>query len=681
MKASYSWIREFVDIKMSPQKLGDALSMAGLSVASLEEIDGDFVYDIEVTSNRPDWLSIRGIAREVAAIAGAKLKKEAVRKTHRPKNRAKDRFSIRIDDKKGCSLYCGNLIVGVKVGPSPEWLKKRLLVLGLRPVNSVVDITNYCLMEYGQPLHAFDLDRIPQASLIVRRARSGEKIVLIDGFEKALSPQVLVIADSDRPIAAAGLMGGQATEVNAQTKNVLLESACFDPVTVRHGARVLGVASDSSYRFERGVDLVGVKEAMARATEMICELCNGTLVVSKQAGAGKAGNKRKITVSLKEVRDVLSIDISTLQAKGILEKLGFGTRLKAKDILEVIVPSFRKDVKIPEDLTEEIARIYGYDRIPLTAPSIKPFSFAASQTQLCELRLKGLLAGMGLKEIITYSLGSDEDYRKTSLEVAADAYALENPLSQDYRILRTTVLPGLLAGVAFNINHNNKNGEVFEISRVYTKNNEEIRLGIALFGSRRAAWLKESCVYTLFDLKGILEALLDEFQVSAYVLKDASDWKFALVGTACHVLVNDQIIARFGQVSEEVKRNWGIKAKEDIFVAEVLVDILAASALSKKTFHGIATTPSIVRDISMLVPDSVSFSRIEELIGEKARGYVQRLALAERYQGIEVPKAHSGLTLSIEYSAGQRTLTDEEINPVHQRVLDSLSEELGLKLR
>ena len=694
MKASYSWLKEFVDLKSDPQKLAQQLTMAGLSVASLARVDNDWIYDIEVTSNRPDLLSMRGIAREVAAMTHGKLKKIVHRPSsivhgkrknknnHRPSTMDHGpKFSITIEDKEGCLLYCGQLIKEVKVGPSPDWLKKRLEAVGLRCVNNVVDITNYCLMECGQPLHAFDFDKIQDASIVVRRAKDEERLILIDGSEKKLKPIVLVIADSKKPLAVAGIMGGRDSAVCERTVNILLESACFDPLIIRRGTRLLGVASDSSYRFERGVDIAGVREALDCATRLIVDLCGGIPVSLKASGKSTLPAQRRISFSPSKVQEVLCVKISPEAIQAILGPLGFKLQKKSKDVFIASTPSFRRDVKISEDLTEEIARIYGYDRIPLTTPSIKPFVLEVPRTQILEPQIKNILVASGLKEVITYSLISDEDYKKSAGALPGGSLVLDNPLSQDYGILRSTLVPSLLKTIAYNVNHNNKNLEIFEVSHIFVDKKEQISLGIALCGAKRSSWLKETKAYTLFDLKGILETLLTELQIENYEFKEVAAADLPMATEAAAVKVQGEIVASLCQIADAVKEAWEIKGKEDIFVAEVSLEALVRLAPLKKAWKPISSTPSIFRDVSVLADRSVSYAKINALIRQQAKDYFQSLSFVERYQGKEIPPSLTGLTFSIEYALGGKTLTDEEVNTVHQKVLERLINELGLKLR
>ncbi|MBI5873999.1 MAG: phenylalanine--tRNA ligase subunit beta [Candidatus Omnitrophica bacterium] len=716
MKITYSWIKELLDIKVSPQALADKLSMAGLSVELLEKSGDDWVYHIEVTSNRPDWLSVNGIVREIAAITGAELRNSAYGKGQRAKGKkilcskphALCKLSISIEDSKDCAFYYGNVIAGVKVGPSPQWLAKRLEALGLRSVNNVVDITNYCLMETGQPLHAFDLDKIVsqlagepvnQLKIIVRRAKKDEKIMTIDGVERILNENILVIAgvydktgqpanrQTGKPIAVAGIMGGAGTEVSGKTTNILLESAYFDPVVVRRGSRILGVASDSSYRFERGVDVSTVRRAIDRATEMTKEIAGGAFVCAEQAGKAPAQAPRKIHFCLSEALDTLGMEMTASQAKNIFEKLGFSVGYRGgKDSFLVSVPTTRRDIKIQEDLSEELVRVWGYDKIPLTAPAIKPFALDVPPVGTLEARAKGLLVNMGLKEVITYSLTGDEDYKKTAMELGANLLELENPLTRDLRILRPTLIPSLLNCVSFNVNHNNKDLEFFEIARVFgaegtSKGPETLSLGIVLCGEKRSTWQKESKRYTLFDIRGMIEALLEEAKVKNYEIKKTESMPFAQKNTGCEIIAGKDTLAVFCMVNNDVKRAWGIKGKEDVYVAEVSLELLAHRADLKKSFSRIVSIPSIIRDVSVLAGQDAPYSRIKALIESKADGLIRSVSLADIYQGQEVPAGQLGLTITIEYGCASKTLTDEEVNSVHQKVLGSLTGELSLKIR
>lgn len=693
MKITYSWIKEFVDVRATPKALADKLSMAGLSVASLESLGGDWLYDIEVTSNRPDWLSVRGIAREVAAITGSKFKpaffagreKESEPFGKAALNRPKDLFNIVVEDKHACPLYCAGLIKNIKVGVSPDWLKRRLESVGLKPINNVVDITNFLMLEYGQPLHAFDYRKIKDAKIIARKARQGEGLVLLDGSKKNLDSGVLVIADSQNPMAAAGIMGGEGTQVGFQTVDVLVESAYFDPCVVRRGTRRLGVISDSSYRFERGVDIEGVHIVLAKALRLMRDMGGGDITLIKSAGALPLKGIKKIrppiNFSLQEAIDLLGVDISRAQVKQILDKLGFRVKAKSKDVFEVSAPSFRRDIAIREDIAEEIARIYGYEKIPVTCARIQPCAVAGSKPRAVESVLKQALVNMSFKEVVTYSLQGEQDFKKTALDIPADALKLKNPLSWDYCMLRTMVLPGLLGCAAHNINHGNKNFEIFESGRVFKADEENMNIGILACGARRASWRSEYSAYSMFDMKGVLETLLEELVAGKACVKGDDAVRAFESGEGFVLSVHDQAIGVFGRVSQGVKKAWDIKAKEDIFVAEIYVDALCPLTQLKKTFKTYILHPAIIRDLSLIVPRAVSYEKISALIFAQGGDFVKDVSLVERYQGKEITPCTVGLTVTVEYRSSENTLTDARINLVHEQVVKSLRDELSVSLR
>lgn len=693
MKITYSWIKELVDIRATPQMLAEKLSMAGLSVAAFSPIGDDWLYDIEVTSNRPDWLSARGIAREVAAITDAKFKPaffaETKKKSRLLQKKAPHKqgalFDLSLEDKSGCLLYCAGLVSNVVVGDSPDWLKKKLQSVGLRPVNNVVDTTNYLMLEYGQPLHAFNFDKIQNGKVFIRRAQPTEELVLLDGSCKKLSEDILVIADTQRPLAAAGIMGGQDSEIHHDTVNILLESAYFDPGLVRRGVRFLGAASDSSYRFERGVDIQQVEAALIRACGMLRDMCQGRIDAIRTTGRFSGKNVKKaskrISFSLKKATDVLGVNITRPQARRILEKLGFAVTLRGKDMFDILAPSFRRDVAISEDIMEEIARVYGYDKIPTTQVSIKPCCALVPKERVMKIRLEKLLVHAGFKEVMTYSLTGRQDYQKTFFEIPPDILTLQNPLSQDNSMLRTTLLPGLLACLAFNINHGNKNLEIFEVARIFRDGREIMTLGFGISGARRASWRGEMSPYSLFDIKGVLEMIADEFEIAGFIVEENRDYKVFEPGMGFWLKAEDKLIACFGQVSEDVKKALDIQTREDLFVAEVSVEALAAVATFKKVFKAYALTPAIVRDLSLIVPRRVTFKKISDLIFSIAGEHVYDVEMVECYQGKEIPQSSTGITISIEYRCLDKTLTEAQINPVHARVIESLRTEFSVGSR
>ncbi len=682
MRITYSWIKEFLEITMSPDKLAASLTMAGLSVASLERVGDEWVYDIEVTSNRPDWLSVRGIVHEVAAVTGARFKKTVPRPTSHVrtgKSRSADGFSLRIDDTKGCGLYWGGLLRNVKVGPSPAWLKNRLEALGVRSVNNVVDITNHEMLEFGQPLHAFDFDKLDGGAIVVRRARANEPIVLIDGTEKKLTGDILVIADQKKPVAAAGIMGGRDTEVSDKTANILLESAYFDPVTVRRGARCLGLGSEASYRFERGVDVATVRTAFEKAITRIVEVTGASFVGARAVGSAKPPAPRRIIFDLAQASDVLGMEMKAVEATNCLKRLGFSVKKKGK-LFEAIAPAFRRDIRAKEDIFEELARIKGYEEIPLTSPSIKPFVYHAPVVLSLEASARRAMTGMGFKESLTYSLTNEAEYKKLGLSVPDDALLLENPLSQEYHILRTTLAPGLLGCVALNISRGNRDLEIFEVARTYRLGKETVTLGAALAGRRRNSWEMASSCYTFFDAKGMIEALLASLGIVDFSFV-ASQRPFADKIACVDIFIGSATAGYIALLSQAAKREEGIKTKDDIFLAELDLEEAAAARIPRRAYKPLASVPSIHRDISLIAGPGSPFARLEALVKKVAGDVVRSVALAGLYEGKEIPQGHVGLTMGVDYGVANKTLTDAEVNSLHQRVLEALVQECGVVLR
>jgi len=676
VKVTYNWLKDFLNIKISPEVLAKELTMAGLEVVSLEEAQGDFIFEIEITSNRPDWLSVLGVAREVAAITKAKLK---IADIQEPKIATQDILPARISilDQQGCSFYSLRVIRDVKVGPSPSWLKKRLELLGCRSVNNVVDITNYCLFALGHPLHAFDLDKLNLATLIVRRAKALEKITTIDNQQKLLSPEILVIADRDRPVAIAGVMGGKDTEVTFGTRNIALESAVFNPVLVRRGRQKLGLQSESAYRFERGVDLENAKNASLMAQKLICELAHGKPSGKKSLGASKPLSA-SVKLDVTYVNRVLGTKITTLQIKQILSRLGFIYKIQTKHILLVKSPTFRQDIKSSIDLVEEIARIYGYGEIPQTLPAVKP-SRKVLDKQDVVFEIKNILSSLGLNEAITYSLVDRQLLARFEISNPSGLIEILNPLSKEQEILRPTLLPSLVRCLAYNLNQQQEYVNIFEVANIFLSNrqvtHEELSLGIALCGAKSSlvqqGLIKEEV--TLLHLKGILERLFNKLGIPGY------DFKNKGVGQIS-VVVGQQEVGTMLDLSNHVLAAFDIKNKQ-VILAQISLDKVFAFIDVQKKFLEISRYPAITRDISFIVQEDVSVKDLIRAIEEQGLPLLYLAKVVDYYQGKQIPAGFRGLTISCVYRAADRTLTEEELAPKHNFICALLEEKFGIKPR
>jgi len=677
MKVTYNWLKDFVEIKIPAEALANKLTMAGLEVVSLEERNGDFIFEIEITSNRPDWLSVIGVAREVAAITSSKVKTQSskVKVKGQKLKKASENLKIETEDKKDCPLYTAKIVRGVKVGPSPNWLKDRLELIGCRSVNNIVDITNYVLFETGEPLHAFDLDKLAIGEIIIRRAKKDEKITTIDAQQRALNEDILVIADREKSVAVAGVMGGKDTEVSYNTKNILLEAAIFNPIIIRRERQKLGLQTDSSYRFERGIDAETVLAASKRAAQLIQELAGGELILEKASSIVKP-KKKSIILKIDSVSKILGIKIPQVKIKKILIDLGFQVKLKTKNSLNVFVPSHRQDVNLEIDLIEEIARIFGYESIPTTLPQIKP------QISLCTRkddvsRIKKILFGLGLNEVITYSLVD-----RASLEgfSQAEPVAIQNPLSNDQEVLRTTLAASLGKCVAYNLNQKQDYISIFEIAKIFQAKDksaptEELFLGIALCGEKMML-LDKGLVREemgLLHLKGMLDVVFSRLGIKDYNFKVEASGEIS-------VLVHGEWSGRLTQLSKNILGRLEIKNR-NVVVAEIDLEKIFSQTDLKKQFKPLAVFPGISRDISLVLKEEVSAQEILDLVKEKGLPLLKEAAVVDFYKGKQIPQGFKGLTVSCLYRLDERTLTEEEITPVHSSITSLLVEKLGAQIR
>ncbi len=671
MKLTYNWLKDFVDIRISPEKLAQKLTMAGLEITSLEKSRDDYVLELEITSNRPDWLSIIGIAREVAALTNKKIKVKNLTSTIKgAKRRASDssRLVIKVEDKKDCPLYTARIIKGVKVAPSPKCLRQRIESLGMRSVNNIVDITNYVMMETGQPLHAFDLSKLAKDTVFVRRAKDKEKIVTIDGGELNLSKEVLVIADNNKPIAIAGIMGGQYSEVGQGACDILLESAVFDPIITRRACRILGLSSESSYRFERSVDVQNVEDASLRATKLILEIAGGELVLS-QATTRPMAKPKAILLKREEVQKVLGVSYAVSGIKNILTALGFSVTSAAGGALKVKPPSFRCDVNQPVDLIEEIARITGYENIPTELAKIIPQTEISADWNTKRV-VKDILVSQGMNEVITYNLlGRDLTakfgYRDEQL------ISVANPLTVQQEVLRPGLIPGLLSRIAYNLNQKQDEIKIFEIGNIFLSNQEKPCLGLACLGKE----------INLLHLKGVIETLLGRLGLADFEFtKLETEHDYLQKEISLSLLVNKKVWARLGLVKEQTLKQMDIEGL--VFAAELDLNMLFTQIKSvRRKYCPLPLYPEVTRDVSVTVKENTSVGDIIKRINTGKFNYLIDCTLKDIYRGKQISSVDKGLTLSCLYRSIDHTLTSEEVDSSHQQVLAVLSSEFSAKPR
>lgn len=675
MKVSVNWLKEYVNVGIPTEKLAHRLTMAGLEVEHVQTVRDDAVLEIEVTPNRPDCLNVLGIAREISAALNRPLKLPRVKKIRFPSVKC----DVAVLDREACSRYVGTVIKNVNVSSSPDWLARHLGAIGLRSINNVVDITNFCLMETGQPLHVFDYDKLIGGKIIVRRARAGESIVAIDGVEHKLDPSILVIADAQRPVAIAGVMGGKDTEVTANTKNILLESAYFNPVIIRRGARKLGLSSDSSYRFERGVDLWGVESGANRAIGLIRDMAGGEVFGRTDLFIRQRKIViRQIIVSKSRIDGVLGTSIPLARCKTILKQLGFSVKMD-KNVLKVVPPSSRNDVRIPEDVVEEVARMIGYDQLPVSLPLIKMINIPMSYPYLLKKRLREVSIGLGFSEVITYTMINRKSLEKAAVGVKAEA-VIKNPLSQDQGILRPTLLPSLLAVARLNFNHGQKNLKIFEIGRRYLAAGERDTLAFLMTGVRREGWRgadKEPVDF--YDAKGVAESLFGHL-FEGDLNTEPTLMSAHVGGESASLQFKGLPMGSLGRIKKDILRAWDIK-QDNVYFGEIYLENVLNLGPIRRQYAAVPDYPSVIRDVSVAVRADTFFDQIRELAFKNGGEYLSKVNFLEEYLGDKIEVGQRGLVFSLIFQSSSRTLTEPEVNGAHQRICEALVGRLGAKIR
>jgi len=680
----------------------------------------DHVLEVEITPNRPDCLSVFGIARELAALTGARLRPPSTALKESGESATK-LARVRIEAPDLCRRFTARVISGVTVGPSPAWLRARLRAIGLRPISNVVDVTNYVLWELGQPLHAYDGATVADATIVVRRARADERFTTLDGQERALDASMLMIADPERAIGLAGVMGGANTEVTDRTTQVLLESAWFAPASIRRTSRALGLRTDAAYRFERGADIEGLMTASARATALIAELAGGTIARGMVDAYPRKRKPQQVRLRMSRVSRVLGVAPSPAQARKVLTGLGLPVKVRGAD-LEVTVPSFRRDLSMEDDLVEEIIRVWGYDRIPSTLPGgaislvTHPAALRQSQT------VRRALVGAGLAEVVTYAFTDPARIELLRRAVDPKPVELMNPLAQDASLLRVNPLEGVLSAVATNVRRQQADVRVFEISKTYAQNagadvqnagtnaqnagaeptralirppsvqaglkdpattdpatTEPRWVAIALTGARGAAdWGGASEPVDVYDAKGLAEHTLDALAVRA------GTGEIGLLSgfePDCHgtlVTESGTIVAEFGEVAAALRQSFGIAAP--VFAAVVSLDAVGAAAAAPMQYRALPRFPAVERDLAFVIGADrpLTAAQIESALREEAGPLLRRLVLFDVFRFPDGPRS---LAWRLLFQAEDRTLTDAEVNAIQERVVRRITETFHITLR
>lgn len=684
MKISYNWLKELVDVDWSPNDLATQLTMAGLAVDAVEAHGDDFVLELDLTSNRPDCLSHLGVAREAATLANKPL-----RLPNYDRPATSNATSVEILNPEFCPRYSARLIKGVKIGPSPEWLVKRLEVMGQRSVNNVADITNYVMLELGQPLHAFDLAMLRGERIIVRAATEGEHITTLDGEERTLTAQMLVIADAERPVALAGIKGGEDSGISDKTVDVLLEAAYFTPAQVRATSKALGLATEASYRFERGTDPEIVPVASARAATLIVEIAGGQ--VSDVLVDVYPNKRERPAIRFRRARYELmtGLKLALSDAERILRALGMTVTADVeRDELQAVAPSWRIDVALEEDLIEEVARIAGYDKLQTSLPG-SAGAGAYLPGEQGRRAARQTLTALGYNEAVSFSF----------VNVTADALLsdapddarllLRNPIDETQSHMRTTLLGGLLKALEHNFNYGMRNVRLFELGKCFLANSDENsegrpheieRLALVATGARNERdWQTANARLDFYDIKGALELLAENLGLGAFELAPLTTSAHLHPGRAALISRGGQPVGQVGQLHPRVAAQY--KFKQPVFLAELDFSVLLAADQVDVRYQPLPKYPTVVRDIALLIDTSVGFAALEAAIYQLQLPELISVRLFDLYAGKELPAGKHSLALSLRYRAADRTLTDEEVNAAHERVVQTLTQEFAAEIR
>ncbi|HJR06580.1 MAG TPA: phenylalanine--tRNA ligase subunit beta [Pyrinomonadaceae bacterium] len=717
MNISYNWLRELTGVELTAGELRERLTMIGLEVEAVQTAaGGDFVLEIAVLSNRSDLLSHLGVAREVCTMTGGEVRWPSMRAA-REDGRAESFTSVEVQAVDLCPRFTARVVRGVQIAPSPAWLVERLQAVGQRSINNVADITNYVMLELGQPLHAFDLEKLNERRLVVRRAHAGERLTTLDDVERELDEEMLVIADAVRAVAIAGVMGGAETEISGTTQDVLIEAAHFAPASVRRTSRALGLQTEASDRFERGVDPEGQLRAQARTVALITELAGGTATIDAIDIYAQTHAPRIVPLRFSRVRELTGLDVPPQDSIRILGALGIkradenGASVAGQNSgdgatqnadvnvgaadgkANFVSPSWRTDIRIEEDLVEDVGRHFGYDKVSDALPA----SNVAGEYRAHEGRRRAArraLNACGFDEALSYSFIDAEHDEQFELlpglvrreDESSRFVTLGNPIIEGASRMRPTLLAGLLESLRHNFNHGTRDVRLFEVGRVFAANADEggqpqetdacafVATGLATEEGHAGA----SRELDFYDLKGALESATDAMRVASLEFA-ATSARHLREGQAAQILLEGRAVGTLGRLADQVAAAY--KFKQPVYVAEVDFASLLAAAESGVRYAPLARFPSVMRDASLVVDRRVTFGEMQRAALELNLEHVRRVALVYVYEGERVAEGQRSVTLRLEYRADDRTLRDEEVDELHARIVGALEEKFGAQLK
>lgn len=712
MKFSFNLLKDFIEKGLpSPKKVAELLTMHSFEVKELKKIDRDWLLDIEVLANRAsDCFSHQGIAREIAAIANLKLKPESLKLRESEQESAKDFVAVEVQDRTSCVRYSARVVLDVKVGPAPKWIRERLMVCGLRPVNNVVDIVNYAMLETGQPLHAFDLDKLAKAKspkssfhqnakeplkkIIVRKAKTGERITTLDGARCGLNEEILIIADTEGPLAIAGIKGGKKAEIDDNTRRIVLESANFDPLVIRRASRKIGLKTDASWRFEHGLDPNLTESAINRAASMIGEIAGGRIASDWLDVYPKKVYPARIVLDLNYAGRLLGLQISTLKIEDIFKKLGFRVVKQTRNQITVEIPTIRRDMALPEDLIEEIGRFYGYENIPTVLPQVALIAPRSNETIFWRDMVQDILKEAGFVEVYNYSFVSVRDAKIFGYNIASckvGMLEIDNPVSAEYRYLRPSLIINLVKNIQKNQSylafkglwdksglqgfHKNK---FFESGKIFLKTpaavEKEMLAGV-LFGKEENFYSAKGVVELLLNKMGISDVWYDSYKATP----EQSSFSIWDPRKCAEIKVGNEEIGFVGEMSARIIEEYKIEGRVTAF--DIDFEKLQRLASEEHEYRPISKFPAAIRDLAVLVPQDVLVDEVLNKINAAGGALIRDVDLFDIYEGEELPEGKKNLAFHIIYQAEDRTLSSGEIDDLHHKITRTLEEDPDWQVR
>ncbi|MBN1272059.1 MAG: phenylalanine--tRNA ligase subunit beta [Candidatus Aminicenantes bacterium] len=679
MKISMDWLKEYVETDLSVSEVIDVLNMIGLVVDEWEESGDDVILDLETYANRPDTLGHLGVARELAAATGSPMREQ---NWHLPgKGEATSELAeVQIWDENLCPRYCGILVRNVRVGPSPDWLTKRIRAMGLNPISNVVDVTNYVLFATAQPIHSFDWAKVQGEKIIIRKAKKGEMLRTLDKEDVQLSSDMLVIADEKIPIALAGVIGGEKSGIGTSTRDVFIESACFDPISIRMTSKKIGIQTDASYRFERGADPSFAPEAARMAASLLARL-GGQPTVGIIDVYPKPRKEKSVILRHNRIMELLGMKVEKDFIERTFSDLGFSVEKQNEEAWKIYVPAFRVDIDREADLIEEVARFYGYEKIPSVFVPLKEMPPVSESKQRRINGIRHVFLHEGFDEALNFSFMDPE--KLNVFETTNEPIGIRNPVSTKASVLRTTLLDGLLANVAWNVNRGVEGVHLFEVGNTYLWVNdsrlEKLSLGFVATGKvGEAHWKKGQDETDFFRIKGTCESFMTHLNFVPYSFQQ-KEHSFFQTGFCLALLYKGEIIGHLGKLKEKILAAFSLK--ETVYAAELNIGSLLARQPSPLIYKPVGKYPSVVRDMSFIVDQKVTYNELKEGVDSLSIPTLESFELYDRFSGSSIPIGTVSLSFRFVFRHPERTLLTEEVDNFLKRIMASIGKKFSVQLR